>query len=148
VPLTAVTVTDGMLGGVVCNNPVGLEPLPPGEGFSCEATAQVWTETVNVAAVRAVPLQVEGQPVPGVVVSATAEATVSVAGGMPEPFKLYLPLLMRYYAMPLTLPRRIGEEIPARATMEQLAGRTVTVRYRDLNGGMVEASGMWLIWTP
>jgi len=38
-------------------------------------------------------------------------------------------------------------ELP-RATMEQLAGRTVTIEYRDVYGEVVGASSMWLIWTP
>jgi CSLREA domain-containing protein len=38
-------------------------------------------------------------------------------------------------------------ELP-RATMEQLAGETVTVEYRDVYGSVVEASAMWLVWTP
>jgi len=38
-------------------------------------------------------------------------------------------------------------EIP-RATMEQLAGRAVTIEYRDLYAVVVEASAMWLIWSP
>ncbi len=35
-----------------------------------------------------------------------------------------------------------------RGTMEQLAGYTVTIEYRDVYGVIVEASEMWLIWTP
>jgi hypothetical protein len=38
-------------------------------------------------------------------------------------------------------------EVP-RATMEQLAGETVTVEYRDVYGSVVEASAMWLVWAP
>lgn len=38
-------------------------------------------------------------------------------------------------------------EIP-RATMEQLVGQTVTIEYRDIYGSAVNASEMWLIWTP
>jgi CSLREA domain-containing protein len=38
-------------------------------------------------------------------------------------------------------------EVP-RATMEQLAGRTVTIEYRDVYGSVVGASAMWLIWVP
>jgi hypothetical protein len=38
-------------------------------------------------------------------------------------------------------------EIP-RSVMEQLAGRTVPVEYRDVYGAFVEASEMWLIWLP
>ncbi len=41
-----------------------------------------------------------------------------------------------------------GEVEVTRATMEQLAGQTVTVEYRDVYGDSVEASEMWLIWTP
>lgn len=46
-----------------------------------------------------------------------------------------------------------GRPVPAiievpRATMEQLAGQTVTIEYRDLYAVVVEASTMWLIWTP
>lgn len=36
----------------------------------------------------------------------------------------------------------------SRATMEQLAGKTVVVEYRDVYGTLVEATEMWLIWTP
>jgi len=32
--------------------------------------------------------------------------------------------------------------------MEQLAGRTVTIEYRDVYGKVVKASAMWLIWLP
>ena len=35
-----------------------------------------------------------------------------------------------------------------RATLEGLAGQTVTVAYRDVYGSYVEASDVWLIWTP
>ena len=38
-------------------------------------------------------------------------------------------------------------EVP-RTTMEQLAGRTVTIEYRDVYGEIIEASTMWLIWSP
>jgi hypothetical protein len=38
-------------------------------------------------------------------------------------------------------------EVP-RTTMEQLAGQTVTIEYRDVYGSVVGASAMWLIWTP
>lgn len=38
-------------------------------------------------------------------------------------------------------------EIP-RTTMEQLAGQTVTIEYRDIYAGVVYASEIWLIWTP
>ncbi|MCB9101469.1 MAG: hypothetical protein H6632_18165 [Anaerolineales bacterium] len=38
-------------------------------------------------------------------------------------------------------------EVP-RATMEQMAGQTVLVKYRDVYAGVVYASDMWLIWTP
>ncbi|MCB0210363.1 MAG: hypothetical protein KDJ52_13585 [Anaerolineae bacterium] len=38
-------------------------------------------------------------------------------------------------------------EIP-RTTMEQMTGQTIIVKYRDVYGGMVYASEMWLIWTP
>jgi hypothetical protein len=43
------------------------------------------------------------------------------------------------------LPAVVG--IP-RTTMEQLAGQVVTVEYRDLYAVFVEASAMWLIWSP
>jgi hypothetical protein len=32
--------------------------------------------------------------------------------------------------------------------MEGLVGRTATVEYRDVYGDVVEASAVWLIWTP
>ena len=35
-----------------------------------------------------------------------------------------------------------------RATLEGLVGQTATVEYRDVYGGYVEASDVWLIWTP
>ena len=38
-------------------------------------------------------------------------------------------------------------EIP-RSVVEQLAGQTVRVEYRDVYGTWVEASAMWLIWQP
>ena len=38
-------------------------------------------------------------------------------------------------------------EVP-QTTMEQLAGRTVTIEYRDVYGKVVKASAMWLIWLP
>ena len=38
-------------------------------------------------------------------------------------------------------------EVP-RTTMEQMAGRTATIEYRDVYACVVEASAMWLIWTP
>jgi hypothetical protein len=38
-------------------------------------------------------------------------------------------------------------EVP-RATMEQIAGQTVTIRYRDIYSVAVEATNMWLIWVP
>lgn len=38
-------------------------------------------------------------------------------------------------------------EMP-RTMMEQLAGRIITIEYRDVYGAFVEASTMWLIWTP
>jgi len=46
-----------------------------------------------------------------------------------------------------------GRPVPAivevpRARIEVLAGRTVTVEYRDVYAVVVQASPMWLIWTP
>jgi len=38
-------------------------------------------------------------------------------------------------------------EVP-RTTMEQLAGQTVTIEYRDIYGRAVGASTVWLIWSP
>jgi hypothetical protein len=38
-------------------------------------------------------------------------------------------------------------EVP-RATVELLAGRAVTVEYRDVYADVVQASPLWLIWTP
>jgi hypothetical protein len=38
-------------------------------------------------------------------------------------------------------------EVP-RTTMAQLAGQTVTIEYRDVYGWVVQASTMWLIWSP
>jgi hypothetical protein len=35
-----------------------------------------------------------------------------------------------------------------RTIIEQLAGQTVTVEYRDVYGVVVSASAMWLVWTP
>ncbi len=35
-----------------------------------------------------------------------------------------------------------------RSMMEQLAGKTITVEYRDVYGSFVGASDMWLIWVP
>ena len=32
--------------------------------------------------------------------------------------------------------------------MEQLAGRAATVEYRDVYGVLVQASALWLLWTP
>jgi hypothetical protein len=45
------------------------------------------------------------------------------------------------------LPEPAIVEVP-RSTMEGLAGREVTIVYRDIYSGVVEASVMWLIWTP
>jgi uncharacterized repeat protein (TIGR01451 family) len=44
-------------------------------------------------------------------------------------------------------PQSAIVEVP-RATMEQLAGQTAHVEYRDVYAHIVEASSMWLIWTP
>jgi len=44
-------------------------------------------------------------------------------------------------------PKPAIVEVP-RATMEQVAGETVTIEYRDVYGSVVEASAMWLVWTP
>jgi hypothetical protein len=44
-------------------------------------------------------------------------------------------------------PMSATVEVP-RPTMEQLAGRTVTVEYQDIYAYFVEASAMWLIWIP
>jgi uncharacterized repeat protein (TIGR01451 family) len=44
-------------------------------------------------------------------------------------------------------PQSAVVEVP-RTTVEQLAGRTVGVEYRDVYGYIVEASPMWLIWMP
>jgi hypothetical protein len=38
-------------------------------------------------------------------------------------------------------------EVP-RSVMAQLAGQFVTIEYRDVYSAVVEASEMWLIWTP
>jgi len=45
------------------------------------------------------------------------------------------------------LPEPAIVEIP-QAVMEQMSGQTVTVEYRDVYGSVVNASAMWLIWTP
>ncbi|MBN1979630.1 MAG: hypothetical protein JW918_19720 [Anaerolineae bacterium] len=45
------------------------------------------------------------------------------------------------------LPEPATVEIP-RVVMEQMSGQTVTVEYRDVYGSVVNASAMWLIWTP
>ncbi|MEE9616247.1 MAG: choice-of-anchor Q domain-containing protein, partial [Anaerolineae bacterium] len=45
------------------------------------------------------------------------------------------------------LPEPVIVEVP-RTTMEQMAGWTVTIEYRDVYASVVEASAMWLIWTP
>ena len=39
-------------------------------------------------------------------------------------------------------------EVLPREKMENLAGRTVTVEYRDVYAVVVQASPLWLIWTP
>ncbi len=44
-------------------------------------------------------------------------------------------------------PRPAIVEVP-RMVMEQLAGKTVSIEYRDIYGSVVEASDMWLIWVP
>ena len=46
-----------------------------------------------------------------------------------------------------TLPEPAIVQVP-RTVVEELVGRTVTVEYRDVYGDVVEASAMWLIWTP
>jgi hypothetical protein len=38
-------------------------------------------------------------------------------------------------------------EIP-RPTVESWAGQTITIEYRDLYGSIVQASEIWLVWTP
>jgi hypothetical protein len=38
-------------------------------------------------------------------------------------------------------------EVP-HSMMEQLAGKTITIEYRDVYGHVVQASDMWLIWVP
>lgn len=38
-------------------------------------------------------------------------------------------------------------EVP-RTTLEQLAGRIITIEYRDVYGMVVQASTIWLIWMP
>ena len=45
------------------------------------------------------------------------------------------------------LPEPAIVEVP-RAVMEQMSGQTVTVEYRDVYGSTVNASAMWLVWTP
>jgi hypothetical protein len=45
------------------------------------------------------------------------------------------------------LPEPTILEMP-RPTMEQLAGQTVTIEYRDVYGSVVRASTIWLIWMP
>jgi len=45
------------------------------------------------------------------------------------------------------LPQPAIVQVP-RATMESLAGQTVTIEYRDVYASVVQASAMWLIWTP
>jgi hypothetical protein len=52
-----------------------------------------------------------------------------------------------YDFSPSGTPEPAIVELP-RATMEQMAGETVTVEYRDVYGSVVEASAMWLVWTP
>jgi hypothetical protein len=44
-------------------------------------------------------------------------------------------------------PVAAAVEVP-RTTMQQMAGRTVTVEYRDVYNVYVTASAMWLVWTP
>jgi parallel beta-helix repeat protein len=44
-------------------------------------------------------------------------------------------------------PEAAVVEVP-RAVMEQLAGRVATVEYRDVYGVLVQASAVWLLWTP
>ena len=46
-----------------------------------------------------------------------------------------------------TSPEPAVVEVP-RAVMEGLVGQTATVEYRDVYGDVVEASAVWLIWTP
>ncbi|MFN8457881.1 MAG: hypothetical protein U0401_25060 [Anaerolineae bacterium] len=38
-------------------------------------------------------------------------------------------------------------EVP-RIIMQQIAGQTVTIQYKDIYGKVVKATSMWLIWTP
>ena len=85
-PLSPVTVTDVLLGGVVCVNPPGQDPLLPGDGFTCQTATLILTDTVNVALAEGIPVGPSGNPVPGVVVSGTAQASVVVrpaVGGAP-----------------------------------------------------------------
>jgi uncharacterized repeat protein (TIGR01451 family) len=77
-PLSPVTVTDPLLGGLVCTNPPGQDPLLPGDSFACQTTALILTDTVNLALATGVGLQPNGEPIPGGVVSDTAQATVAL----------------------------------------------------------------------
>lgn len=44
-------------------------------------------------------------------------------------------------------PEAAVVEVP-RAVMEQLAGRVARLEYRDVYGVLVQASALWLLWTP
>ncbi len=76
--LSPVTVTDPLLGGVVCTNPPGQNPLLPGDSFTCQTSTLILTHTVNVATATGLPLGPGGEPVPGAVVSDTAQASVTL----------------------------------------------------------------------
>ena len=93
-PLSKLTVHDLSLGRVVCTNPVGQDSLLPGDGCSCQTTAQIVTDTINVATVVGVPLQVDGQPIPGANANAADWEVVTVLRPGPMSHKVYLPLVL------------------------------------------------------
>ncbi len=113
IALSPITVTDPLLGGVICTNPVSQTPLLPGEGFTCQTTTLLLTNTINVATVTGIPLESGGMPIPGLVLSNTSGATVTLEAISPLPI-IYLPLIMRDYAPPVTFPFHIGNTIPVR----------------------------------
>jgi len=56
--------------------------------------------------------------------------------------------ILRYdFSSGCAVLRRAIVEVP-RIALEQLAGRTVEIQYRDVCGGYVRSDAVWLIWIP
>ena len=87
-----VEVNDPLLGGLVCANPPEQDPLQPGQAFTCQASTLISTDTLNVATSMGIPVDGEGQPIPGAVASDITWASVEVEGTAQVGYEVYLPL--------------------------------------------------------